>query len=121
MGRADPDGDGDPNDNYERWINACPIKPIRFTGTVGTCDIYATCAQRTAAGCSGCASGGQVDASSCMATWLTENQEVTAELEAKGFPHQLFIFRGGGHTPNVWGGYALADQLRWVFKDITCF
>lgn len=108
------------NQGYMKEIKFCPAKPIRWSGTVGTCDIYGSNDSRIEAGCPGTARGTQVDSSSCGASWLPQNQAVTAELKAKGLPHQLFVIKGGEHDHNTWGGVALANQLRWVFKDITC-
>lgn len=110
----------DKNQVYKKEIEFCPARPIRWTGTVGTCDIFGTLAERAAAGCPGANEGGDIDSSGCKATWLTTNKETTAALKAKGMPHQLFIIDKGNHAHTTWGGVALPHQLRWIFKDITC-
>lgn len=108
------------NKGYVNHVSFCPKKPIRWTGTVGLCDIWGTLQERLAAKCDGSTGAGSVDASTCAASWLPANKELTDALKAKGMPHQLFIMPGG-HSPTTWGGVALAQQLRWVFKDVTCF
>ncbi|MDX2020232.1 MAG: hypothetical protein SF187_08320 [Deltaproteobacteria bacterium] len=113
------------NDAYSKEIAFCPARSIRWTGTVGTCDIYGTVAERAATDCpkpnGQVPTGpGAIDASACKATWLTENRAVANAMKTKGMPYQLFVITGGGHDPNTWGGVALAHQLRWIFKDITC-
>lgn len=110
----------DKNDTYVKEINFCPARPIRFSGTVGTCDIFGSLEKRLAAGCSGDTGAGAVDASPCGATWETANRALANALKAKGVPHQLFVIQGAGHTPTTWSGVVLPDQLRWIFKDITC-
>lgn len=107
------------NSSYVKEVEFCPARPIRWSSTVGTCDIMPTLEARLAAGCSGGTGAGAVDASNCKASWLKANQDLTNALQAKGMPHQLFVFQGGEHTPSDWSN-ALPWQLRWVFKDITC-
>jgi len=107
------------NDAYSTEIAFCPARKIRWSATVGTCDIFGTLADRLAAGCGGDSGAGGVDASTCKATWLTANRDVANAMKTKGMPYQLFVVSQGGHTPSTWGGIALAYQLRWVFKDTT--
>jgi len=109
----------DKNNTYVTEVKFCPARPIRFTSTVGTCDIHGTLAERLAAGCGGGVGAGDVDASSCKATWPKINRDLMDALKAKGMPYQLFVIQGGGHTPPDWS-YGLAWQLRWAFKDIVC-
>lgn len=109
------------NDGYVKDIEFCPKRAIRWSATVGTCDIYGTLEERLQAGCNGDTGAGAVDASQCQATWLTLNTNVANALKAKGTPYQLFKVTGGGHTPSTWGQIAAAYQLRWLFKDITCY
>jgi hypothetical protein len=107
-------------DSYQAEVNFCPPRPIRWSATVGTCDIYDTLEHRIAAGCSADTGAGAVDASQCQADWLTANKGLQAALKAKGTPAQLFVVTGGGHLHETWGVWAMPWQLRWIFKDITC-
>lgn len=107
------------NSSYAKEVMFCPARPIRWTSTVGTCDIAGTLAERLAAGCSGGTDPGSVDSSQCKASWLTTNEDLANALKAKGTPYQLFKITGGGHTPTDWS-LALPAQIRWAFKDITC-
>lgn len=108
------------NDTYSREIAFCPARKVRWTGTVGGCDIYGSLAERVAAGCTPLSGAGEVDASQCKATYITANTAVANAFKAKGVPYQLFIIDKGAHAPATWGGIALAYQIRWVFKDIMC-
>jgi hypothetical protein len=115
---ADPGCPGK-NDAYVKEVEFCHARPIRWTTTVGSCDIFGSLAERLAAGCSSATHPGAVDASQCGATWLTINRNLANALKSKGMPHQLFIMQGGGHSPSEWS-VGIAWQLRWVFKDIIC-
>lgn len=111
------------NTTYAKDVMFCPARPIRWTSTVGTCDIFGTAEERfdpkLVPKCEGGISDGTVDASQCKATWPTINQDLADALKAKGTPYQLFKITGGEHRPTDWS-IALPAQLRWAFKDITC-
>jgi hypothetical protein len=107
------------NDSYVKEVEFCHARPIRFTTTVGSCDIFGSLAERLAAGCGGASHAGAVDASQCGATWLTINTNLANALKAKGMPYQLFVVEGAGHAPGDWS-IGLSWQLRWAFKDIAC-
>jgi len=119
MGLADGDRDGNINDIPTDWVGACPVKPLRWSATIGSCDIFGTLHERLAAGCPADTHGGAVDASHCSASLLPINQRLHAALTQKGIPSQLFISSVGGHSPGTWS-LALADQLRFVFRPYTC-
>lgn len=105
---------------YEKEVMFCPARPIRWSATVGTCDIYGTITARMDAGCGSGTGAEAVDSSQCGADWLASNRKLQAALKAKGTPAQLFEINRGGHVHEVWGVFAMPWQLRWIFKDITC-
>lgn len=122
------------NAGYEEEIKFCPKRSVRWSATVGTCDIMASKDERFAAGC--CMKGleqtnplscdaqtgkGDVDVSGCAGNWPTMNKGAAQAMKEKGNAYQLFVIEGGRHAPNTWGGVALSYQMRWIFKDVTCF
>jgi hypothetical protein len=109
-----------PNSRYQKTIEFCPARNIRWSAVVGTCDIFPSVLERKNAGCGEGTNGGQVDASTCKANWLEVNKQVAGEMAKKGMPHQLFVIDQGGHIRTTWIGSVLPQQLRWLFKDITC-
>lgn len=110
------------NNTYAKEVMFCPARPIRWTTTVGTCDIWGLRHERLAQknpSCSDTSDPGSLDESSCKASWPVVNQDLADALKAKGVPFQLIKFVGGTHAPSDWSA-ALPIQIRWAFKDITC-
>ncbi|MDX2020023.1 MAG: hypothetical protein SF187_07260 [Deltaproteobacteria bacterium] len=109
---------GNSNDGYATMIKGSAAKGVRFSMSVGKCDIYGSIPDRIAAGCSGTEPGGDIDKSQCAATWLDVNKEVHNAMTTKSIDHQLLI-TSFGHSDQTWALW-IGDQLRWVFRPITC-
>lgn len=122
LGGRGPCADSCPekNSSYVSEIAFCPARAMRFSATVGTCDIFASLVDRTMAGCGSSSGPGSVDGSGCGADWLKANENVANAMLDKGVPYQLFKINDGRHVHATWAGWTLPYQLRWLFKDITC-
>ena len=65
-----------------------------------------------------CDNANHVDQSGCNADIKDVNRDLAAALSQAGYDYQLLVPPGSPSTA-LWM-FALADQLRFVFRDITC-